>query len=112
VWPATVAHFRGSEKALDTVTGLSLDNDMPATTTHYVAKATETEAAMSATTIKPGTTRWLSSQGHPGYGSQFAFAVWCYITDTFGASEFDNAPTMRQSGMVWAGVRSILDRAS
>jgi len=22
------------------------------------------------------------------------------------------APTMRQSGMVWAGVRSILDRAS
>lgn len=34
---------------LDTVTYPWLDNDMPATTTHYVAKATETEAAMSAT---------------------------------------------------------------
>lgn len=78
----------------------------------YAAKTAEPEAAMSATTIKAGTSRWLSAQGHPGYGSQFAFMVWCYITDTFGADEFDSASTQRQSGMVWAGVRSILDRVA
>lgn len=45
---------------------------MPATHTHYAATAAEMEAAMSATTIKPGTVRWLAANGHPGYSARTA----------------------------------------
>ena len=80
--------------------------DMPATNTTTAHRA-ERMAAMSATTtITTGTSRWLSSQGHPGYGQKFAATVWDYIVAQFGADEFVAAPTMRQSGMVWAGVRA------
>lgn len=63
---------------LDTVTHPWLDNDMPATTTHYVAKATETEAAMSATiTVDLSKTIGQESAIHANGGPLFLIRVTC-----------------------------------
>lgn len=55
---------------------------------------------------KPGTSRWLSANGHPGYGQAFAQKVQAFIVGQFDADDIATADTMRYSGMVWAGVRA------
>lgn len=59
------------------------------TTDHTnVAEATETEAAMSATTtFTPGTVRWLSANGHPGYSAETARRV-ARLLDTYPGLSF------------------------
>lgn len=55
---------------------------------------------------KPGTSRWLSANGHPGYGPQFAAKVQAFIAAQFDADDVATASPQRYSGMVWAGVRA------
>lgn len=55
-------------------------------------------------TIKPGTNRWLTANGHPGYGPDFAAKVWQVMQQQFDADDMATCSTARWSGMVWAGV--------
>lgn len=62
---------------------------------------------MTTTTFKPGTARWLSANGHPGYGADFARNVWAVMRHNFDESDMATCSTARYSGMVWAGVQAV-----
>jgi hypothetical protein len=57
-----------------------------ATTTTTSRETGRKEATMATSTtpavFTPGTSRWLSSLGHPGYGRVFAQKVWAVMQST------------------------------
>lgn len=66
----------------------------------------------------PGSVAWLSSQGHPGWGPDFASVVWWTIVDrtALTGTEFAQLDGARQSALVWDGIAKakarMLDRTS
>lgn len=62
--------------------------------------------AATSSTFRPGTVRWLSSEGHPGYGRAFAAQVWANVARFYGEAAYLAAAPAERSSMVWAGVRA------
>ena len=64
--------------------------------------------------FRKGTARWLSSQGHPGYGPDFAAKIWARVQailrddgDVHWAETsrvFDAMSAADQSQFVWAAI--------
>lgn len=71
-----------------------------------VTVPTTPEVSAMPATFTPGTARWLSANGHPGYSANFARKVAAFIAAQFDADDIATASVQRYSGMVWAGVRA------
>lgn len=63
----------------------------------------------TTTTFKPGTARWLSANGHPGYSADFARKVWAVMSNNFDEVDIATCSTARYSGMIWTSVRWVRD---
>jgi hypothetical protein len=72
---------------------------------------TDQEATMPQSSPRPGTVRWLSSQGHPGYGPDYAATIWARVQRSLMADghrnparAFNALTVQAQSGLVWSAI--------
>jgi len=72
-----------------------LDNDMPATATHYVAQATETEAAMSATTTHTTTVVEVEAADPIFDGGTYRIECTCGERATYAGKAFTQVEAVR-----------------
>ena len=66
-----------------------------------------TKEVVMSKSFTPGTARWLSANGHPNYGSEFAARVYDWMSSHFDADDIAHATVPQYSAMVWAGVRQV-----
>jgi len=76
---------------------------------HSAPLTSPKEATMRSTTTiaRPGTARWLSANGHPGYGTEFARKVWAVLADQYDEHHMATCSGPEWSAMVWGAVRWV-----